>query len=191
MAIKPLPKLTVTKAQAIERLKTRIRKGRELSDINLFNEDSLASAKHQFQNWEALNFDALSDIFEDTSIADAYIHKLGAVLNGSASLERKISWFDTDVKNDINKLESLIERINFMSDAHRSKKNELNGNNAAGRDQIIQHGSNSSVHISNRDDNHPKSKKSWHEKWWGAFVLGVIIIVAAVIITNYLHLTSP
>lgn len=118
----PLPGLSVKKIKAIEKLKERIEKGEAIFNQNILDENSLEAARHIFSLWQDLNYDILINLFKNKSIADSYALDVGAVLNGRASLEEKTNWFEKDLRNDLHKLESILERVNYISEDNLSKK---------------------------------------------------------------------
>lgn len=194
MHTKSLPKLAVSKSKATEKLKDRIEKGERLLDLNILSDDELDSARHQFQNWEALNFDVLSQIFQDTSVADAYIQRLGAVLNASASLDTKTSWYEKEIKNSIHKLESIVERIDFLDENIPTRKSTGANEQQINKQQTQKNEFNPTINIhsvGNLIKDGGKNQKSWYEKWWGLLIIGVTIVILGALATNYLHLTTP
>lgn len=178
---KPLPNLKVRKSVALQKLTERIEKGKEVLSINILDEESLNSAKHQFGNWQRLNYDILSQIFDDSSIADDYIARLGGVIGMSAPLESRISQFDTDFKDDINKLESIKERVDFMPITTRAVENKTR------KDEAVQKPFSKNT-IKNLVTSRSIHKKPWYEQWWGVIIIGVIIFVLGTIVTKYLGL---
>jgi predicted nucleotide-binding protein len=132
--------LLISKDEANQKLQKRINDGILLRDATINNENELNAIKKEYKKWSEYNVELLSKIFNDDKIAIEYKNA-----SGSLSIAPDPIWGDpypilfknfiNTIDAKLNKLESVLERLELFSESIHSQvtnndvKNNLNFNN--------------------------------------------------------------
>jgi predicted nucleotide-binding protein len=136
-----LPRLTVPIQKAREQINVQIEKGSEIRDRDIKSEDDLTKARRDRNKWDDFNNTLLKGIFSNESIANEYNEILGRVYR-SSSLSEYIEDFRYDLYNDITRLESILEKLELISEPE-GKSNEPIMNTTSKSSIFIVHGADS------------------------------------------------
>lgn len=110
-----LPKLTISRKVAVEKIENRIAEGKQLKSINIIDESSLEKARGRRSRWSQYNKEMLLRMFSDSSIAEEYDRFVGV---GFYPMDPSFDWlvnnFEEDVDDSINRLESIKDRLDLI-----------------------------------------------------------------------------
>lgn len=116
-----LPKLLQSRTAAKERVKEQIRKGNEIHNITISDKGELEAAQARKSNWTKYTIDLLLTLFNPSSFVEEFEPRHGMVAVG-LRLSEKIDDFKREMGTRINRLESILERIDLMEYAPESLK---------------------------------------------------------------------
>lgn len=105
------------KAQAEQALRRQIEEGIELRDRSIQNESQLEAARSDYHIWNDYNDTLLSSLFEGESERKRYAGGLDVFFAGGLPpLEDQIRSFLADVDEKVQRLESLVNRIDLFEE---------------------------------------------------------------------------
>lgn len=105
------PALRLPREEAVKKLTAHIAKGRELLKEPIQTKDQLQDARAAFTNWRDYGKELLRDLFSTSELADGF-SRVGLVMFSVPSpLYEDIEAFRDTVKEYINRLTSIVERI--------------------------------------------------------------------------------
>lgn len=128
--------LKILRIEAEKLLQSRITQGKEIGNTDLFGEDQLESAISRLSKWEAVTAEIISSIFTGDKYEKEFTSWAGGVANGSASFEKRCNQFDTWLKDDISKLETLIEKLPFIP-MMNEEKSKLSGTDESSSEPVF------------------------------------------------------
>lgn len=114
-----LPLLKVPRAEAEELISHRIIKGYDLADkvvAAIRSDYDLENGRSEFTKWSDYNADLLEKIFDNKRIASDYRYSSVGIAAGWSSLDNKVKLLGQQVVEDINKLESIFERLELYAE---------------------------------------------------------------------------
>jgi predicted nucleotide-binding protein len=110
-----VPALLVSREEAKEKLSDRILKGLELKQINISSFEHLERIESERTKWSKYNSDLLLSIFDSDKIADEYEGYAGFfAIGGQRYLQSEIKELHEDIQSKVDRLESIIERLNLF-----------------------------------------------------------------------------
>ncbi len=122
MARKSIPKepqapaeLLISREDARTKLEDRIRKGRELRQVQIASGSAFESAKNEYNKWNSFNVELLNRIFSSDQFAEEY-SRWGAVTisYSEPSLGEEITNLYKDIDEKLHRLDSIIERLELI-----------------------------------------------------------------------------
>ena len=138
-----LPKLTISRKGAVEKIENRIADGKQLKEINIIDRPSLEKAEAKRRRWSQYNKEMLLRMFSDSSIADEYDHFRAVFYPINPSFELLVNDFEEDVDDFINRLESIKDRLELIPEHDRIDL--LNTNRQPSKNRVfVVHGHNES-----------------------------------------------
>jgi predicted nucleotide-binding protein len=136
-----MPNLLVTRKEAAEKIKTQIEKGHEIRDLNINTEDDLKNARSKKYKWSKYNLELLKHMFSNTTIADEYNRFYGVAISVYDTFTIKVKNFKEDTDESITRLESILERLEIISEGGaKIVANEKEQGFPYGNDIFIVHG---------------------------------------------------
>lgn len=107
--------LLVPRATVEEKLKERIEKGKSLQMRDVRTERDLTEARAEQRKWHEYNIDYLARCFDSRSISNSYAQQQGLGLTFiDHSLNQRLEVFRDRVRDQINRLESILERLELI-----------------------------------------------------------------------------
>jgi predicted nucleotide-binding protein len=127
----------------VAKLEDRIVKGREIRNQSVRTETELEAAEANRSRWSKYNTELLNRLFDSSSLAEEYDEVYPAFLSGAPrSIAQKMNDFREDMDESINRLQSILERLDLIPEAAAIATTELTTNKALahGRDVFVVHG---------------------------------------------------
>ncbi len=114
----PKPSLTLPRTEARAKLEDQVKKGSELHDADIQNQQQLEHYEAERKNWHDYNKELLGTIFDNEKIAKEYEHSsYGAMfMEGTRSLGQEIGDYRESVQYKLNALSSVIGRLDLFSE---------------------------------------------------------------------------
>lgn len=110
------PRLLIKREEAEEWLRNRVAIGNGIVLINM-NQEQYEAANKEYVKWDNYNADLLRKIFDKDSLAEEY-SAWGVIISTlSPGLRDKIEKLWGDVDKKLNRLESIIERLELFEEA--------------------------------------------------------------------------
>lgn len=109
-----LPSLLVARGEARKKIKERVSIGIKLKNRPIGTLRGLEKAGSEETRWNKYNTELLLRIFDGRAIADEYSHFAGAVVPMDPPLLWKIKRYREDLAESINRLESILERLDLI-----------------------------------------------------------------------------
>jgi Predicted nucleotide-binding protein containing TIR-like domain len=108
----PPPHLTRPRSELESQIQERLNIGRKLLDLSIQSEQELEQARADRQRWSSFNTELLVRSFDNKSIADDYNWSPGfGMISMNPSLGEKIEDFRESVRDWLNRLQSILERL--------------------------------------------------------------------------------
>ena len=142
MKDKKLPKLLVNKAEASEKICSRINAGKELHETQISSEQELADLKHATEKWTDYNKTLFNSLFDESPLSFLHGSKMGAVIYKIDRLTNKTRDHKRHINNWINDLESIYERLEVYEELPENTQQTLDHNtvNNENMKMFIAHG---------------------------------------------------
>lgn len=107
--------LLVSREDARTKLEDRIRKIRELRQVQITSDSAFESAKNEYNKWNSFNVELLNRIFSSDQFAKEY-SRWGAVAisYNEPSLGEEITDLYKDIDEKLHRLDSIIERLELI-----------------------------------------------------------------------------
>jgi predicted nucleotide-binding protein len=107
--------LLISREDAKTKLEDRIRKGRELRQVQITSDSAFESAKNEYNKWNSFNVELLNRIFSSEQFAKEY-SKWGAygISYSESSLGEEITDLYKDIDERLHRLDSIIERLELI-----------------------------------------------------------------------------
>lgn len=122
--------LSIPKADAEQKIRSRIEKGRAIIDLPINSREELLVARAGEDKWSDYNRELLKHLFENEDIVGEYNLGYGQVW-GATSIDGDARMFREYMNDYITKLESIFERLElipeFTAEAQSQKQILLNG----------------------------------------------------------------
>jgi len=149
------PKLMVLREDALEKIESQIEKGKKLLGSPMSDEDSIErflaspseegfkAAQKEYLKWDDYNIALLRKLFDSNEIANEYDQSLGdAIGSMDSTLGELVKDFREDFEGQINRLESIKERLPLFEDPSSSHlvTEEHSGSIGYGSKVFIVHG---------------------------------------------------
>lgn len=132
-------KLTVSKADAEKKIRTRIQKGQEIRDLPISSREELLTARAAEDKWSDYNRELLKRLFVNEDIIGEYNLGYGLVW-GMTGIDGDKRTFREYMNDYVNRLESIFECLELIpevaADAHLTQDHML----YTGKDVFIVHG---------------------------------------------------
>jgi predicted nucleotide-binding protein len=108
--------LLISREDAKTKLEDRIRKGRELKQVQITSDSAFESAKNEYNKWNSFNVELLNRIFSSDKFAKEYSRWGGAVSISytESSLGEEITDLYKDIDEKLHRLDSIIERLELI-----------------------------------------------------------------------------
>lgn len=108
--------LLISREDAKTKLEDRIRKGRELTQVQITSDSAFESAKNEYNKWNSFNVELLNRIFSSDKFAKEYSRWGGAVSISytESSLREEITDLYKDIDEKLHRLDSIIERLELI-----------------------------------------------------------------------------
>lgn len=126
---KRIPVLAVAREEARRRLEEHIAKGKELYSRSIATHEQLEAAEFESDKWSDRALALLNMLFDSTAMHDEFYQlDYGPILisAGPTSLRDDIETFRSPVARKINKLESIVDRLDLFQEpanlSNQSKK---------------------------------------------------------------------
>jgi predicted nucleotide-binding protein len=102
--------------EAEGRLQAQIEKGKQLLQLQIRTQPELDGAEGQQAKWSAYNRELLRRMVDTEDLVNDY-HPGGTISLGRGSLQTEIQFFYQDVTRYINRLESILERLDLFPES--------------------------------------------------------------------------
>jgi hypothetical protein len=109
--------LLISREDAKTKLEDRIRKGRELKQVQITSDSAFESAKNEYNKWNSFNVELLNRIFSSDKFAKEYSRWGGGAVSISyteSSLGEEITDLYKDIDENLHRLDSIIERLELI-----------------------------------------------------------------------------
>lgn len=112
----PLPPANVlgSRLEIEQLLRRQIERGRQLSARTIRSQQDLDQAHAERDRWSNYNRELLLRYFDNRSVADEYERFHGGVFPLNPSLQQQIQMYDESVTDKINRLMSVVERLELI-----------------------------------------------------------------------------
>lgn len=124
--------LRVSKEEASEKIKNRIELGKEMLKSPIHSEEEIEELDNKTDIWSDFNIELLKRLFSDDSISKEYQSTSGAgrvvpydPYGSGSGLRVKVENLENNLKAKINKLESILERIELFSEKSKNQFDKL------------------------------------------------------------------
>ena len=113
-----IPKLTVSRSEAQQRLEAHIRKGHEIINRPINSQAELDQVKAEGEKWKDYAITLLSRLFDNPSIADTYrnVVRYGKLGGYSHYIEEERDSFKPWITSRVRDLESVLERLDLYEE---------------------------------------------------------------------------
>jgi predicted nucleotide-binding protein len=111
------PELTISREEAAEKIKGRIKLGFELQNLPINNNEEVENSIKEIEKWNSYNKELLSRIFTTSKLSEEYTFStIGQtrVSFGPPSLREKLQGNMEQLKRKIQSLESIYERLELI-----------------------------------------------------------------------------
>lgn len=114
-----IPKLTVPRSEAQQRLEAHIRKGHEIINRPINSQVEMDQVKAAGEKWKDYAITLLSMLFDNTSVADTYRNVVRVSKFGGYShyTEEERDIFKPWITNRVRDLESVLERLDLYEES--------------------------------------------------------------------------
>lgn len=134
-------KLLVPRAEAAQKIQSRIEKGEAIRNLPINSRDGLDATRAERSKWSRYNTELLDRLFDDDSISKEYNHFSGAVIPYNAGLGWWIKVFREDMDESITRLESIIERLELIPESTTQGPSIAHSEHTPlGKDVFVVHG---------------------------------------------------
>lgn len=116
------PRLTISRAEADERITAQIEKGQQLLVLTIKTYEGLNEARNEYYTWHEFNKSLLSVIFDTSQKADEYGHIGPSVAYLDETLRERIEDYTSDVKEKIRRLKSIKEQLSLYAEPSKTPK---------------------------------------------------------------------
>ncbi len=106
-----MPTLKVSLEAATNELDNRIHLGNELLKVSITSKSQLDEERSKYYKWNDYNITLLIKLFDNNVISDEYSMGIGFAIIGTSSIRKDIDDHYKDIKNKIDNLESIKERL--------------------------------------------------------------------------------
>ena len=125
--------LMVSKKEASEKIKNRIEPGKKMLESPINSEEEIEDLKNKKASWSDFNVELLKRLFSNDSISKEYQSKHGAMRvayndpysSSGRAWRVMVENFENDLKAKINKLESILERLELFSEKIKNQFDKL------------------------------------------------------------------
>jgi predicted nucleotide-binding protein len=111
------PELTISREEAAEKIKGRVKLGLELQNLPINNNEEVENKIKEIEKWNSYNKELLSRIFTTSKLSEEYTFStLGPtrVSFGPPSLREKLQGNMEQLKRKIQSLESIYDRLELI-----------------------------------------------------------------------------
>jgi hypothetical protein len=142
----PPPHLTRPRYELESQIQERLDVGRKLLDLSIRSEQDLEQARANRQRWSSFNTELLLRSFDNKSIADDYNWSPSfGMISMNRSLGEKIEDFRESVRDRLNRLQSILERLPLIPEGFgvlpaRTSQEQARLSPAAAQSVFIVHG---------------------------------------------------
>ncbi len=125
-----LTELSVSKEEAELKLRERIDKGKEIVEVPINSANDFDKVKEQYYTWDDFNKELLKRLFSTDELVEKYSGGFSVFVLETKPLQEEILDFRKDVKSNIRKIKSIIEKLELFSLSETIEQQKLNENNA-------------------------------------------------------------
>jgi predicted nucleotide-binding protein len=111
----PRPRLLVPQTEAERQLRERIEEGKQILAVRISRQDDLDQAEAHFDRWNGYNKELLLTIFDNPGPGKEYGREFAWTVGG-ADFSFYVRRFHDRVRERINRLESLVERLKLYQE---------------------------------------------------------------------------
>ena len=138
-----LPRLTVPKEEAADRIRLRMEEGQKLRKGAILNTLELREAERVAYRWHKYNRDLLTLLFDDPAIArDYYALGPGGPVRGPVPLSAEVSSYHDKLTYRISNLRSVLDRLELFAQVEpvRAAATEAASDKDLSQDVFVVHG---------------------------------------------------
>ena len=121
----PRSVLLIPYQQTEKLLKKQIQNGYNLLELSIYNFDQLENAKTVKKSWDQYNLELLKRIVDTDELVKIYSPKAGSFFIRSSSLEGQNKEFYADVRDKINKLKSIRNRLKLIYELNHITRRKI------------------------------------------------------------------
>lgn len=134
------PNLLVPRQEAAARIQAQIDKGLLIRDGYIYSQESLDKSWAEESKWSKYNSELLARLFDSPSLAQEYDSE--GIYFGEELLSERIKNFKIYTNERINRLESILERLDLIPEAgvRLAEAASSKSSSASSRDIFIVHG---------------------------------------------------
>ena len=115
-----LPNLKVSRGEAEKLLKSQIDKGRQILELPIQSNEELEKAQAEYLKWNDYNTDLLRKIFDSPEVSQMYSKVGVGIFYIHPSFDQRIGEFQNDLKDKLNRLESIKDRLTLYGEPRQS-----------------------------------------------------------------------
>ena len=113
----PNPNLLISRAEAAEKIKRQIEKGRELAGREILSANVLEATRAEKNKWASYTTELLKRIFDQETIAKDYEYTY-PVTYVRPSAAQMVQTLKEELAKKLTKLESVLERLELIPELH-------------------------------------------------------------------------
>ena len=136
--------LQMSRAEAEDRIRAQIEKGRQLLTRMIRNEAELKDARQEMYTWSDYNRDLLKRVVDTDELAEGYGRGVLFGTLGPTPFPAQVKKFYSDVEYYINRLESILRRLELIPEsptlAQPTQEQPISGRAETGRRVFVVHG---------------------------------------------------
>lgn len=135
----PPPTLVIPGVEAASKIQVQISKGNGILEHPIGSLEELERLRKEYYRWSSYNTELLTRFFDNQSIADEYDLWIGFA-GGRQSPSEEIRDFRRDVQEKISRLQSILERLELISESPKATAFSSLPAVAPNRDVFVVHG---------------------------------------------------
>ena len=109
------PKLIVPRSEAAKLIEAQLNKGREIKNIPINSEDDYDRAHAEATKWRNVTITLLTNLFNNTSKADAFEERTREIgIGGRLPFQKEAEFLQRRMNSRITELESILESLEFI-----------------------------------------------------------------------------
>ena len=125
MKEKDFPKLMVSKAEASEKIQSRINIGKKLLETQVHSKQDLTDFEHAIEKWTDYNITLFKTLFHNSPLS-SWVHGNKMVWLTNQSLSEETNSHKSDISRWTNDLESIYEQLELYAELPNNTQQAMN-----------------------------------------------------------------